>query len=198
MKNPLTSSEKQDIKEWANTQYKIARRHKDEPAKSEFYRGRSVGMGKVAQVYNPTVIKGKGVVYLGGPSEDEMFNFGKDWLVWSWRDKQGHWFTNKTAAKKFMREVFGLSYKKPLEGVGSYKITAERNPFLPTLITGLAFGTGATLAGAGLSKVLKNPTPRGIVVGQYYCPKCKRWHRRGGRIYKQHWVLGVGTPKVRR
>ena len=49
--NPLTVSEKKKIKDWANLQHLISRKYTG--AKSEFYRGRSVGAGKIARQYNP-------------------------------------------------------------------------------------------------------------------------------------------------
>ena len=51
--NPLTAGEKKKIKDWANLQYAISRKHGDKPVKSSFYRGRSVGAGKIAKQYNP-------------------------------------------------------------------------------------------------------------------------------------------------
>jgi len=52
--NPLTKAEKQNLKQWANTQFGIALRYKPtDPVRSEFYRGRSVAAGKIATQYNP-------------------------------------------------------------------------------------------------------------------------------------------------
>jgi len=49
--NPLTSTEKKEIKDLANLQYAISRKYTGE--RSAFWYGRSVGMGKIAQTYNP-------------------------------------------------------------------------------------------------------------------------------------------------
>jgi len=57
--NPLTKSEKDQIKKLANVQYDISRRYSYDPIKSSFYYGRSVGMGKIAKVYNPTKVSVK-------------------------------------------------------------------------------------------------------------------------------------------
>ena len=53
LKNPLTKKEKDEIKGWANVQYAISQRYQDDPARSAFWKGRAVGMGKVVKAYNP-------------------------------------------------------------------------------------------------------------------------------------------------
>jgi len=50
--NPLTTEEKSNIRRLANRDYAISRSKKD-TGQAEFYRGRAVGMGKVAQLFNP-------------------------------------------------------------------------------------------------------------------------------------------------
>lgn len=58
--NPLTMEEKGKLKGWANAQYAISMRYKDaDPAKSEFYHGRSVAAGKIASTYNPGDIQAR-------------------------------------------------------------------------------------------------------------------------------------------
>jgi len=63
--NPLTKKEKDEIKGWANVQYGISQRYQDDPTRSAFWRGRAVGMGKVAKVYNPSMTEKVGNL-LGG------------------------------------------------------------------------------------------------------------------------------------
>lgn len=59
MRNPLTKTEKKNLKKWANTQFAITLKYKPiDPIRSEFYHGRSVAAGKIAATYNP-VKKGK-------------------------------------------------------------------------------------------------------------------------------------------
>jgi hypothetical protein len=53
--NPLTRQEREQVKYLANKNYAISRHYSSEPLRSEFYRGRSVGMGKIAQQFNPKV-----------------------------------------------------------------------------------------------------------------------------------------------
>jgi len=64
-KNPLTEREKAEIKHWANIQYGISTKYQDTPLRSAFWRGRAVGMGKVAKAYNPGAIEKTGNI-LGG------------------------------------------------------------------------------------------------------------------------------------
>ena len=51
--NPLTKQEMENIRVMANQQYAIAMRYSNRPTMSEFYRGRAVGMGKIAKQFNP-------------------------------------------------------------------------------------------------------------------------------------------------
>ena len=36
-------------------------------------------------------------------TQDEVFNFGKDWIVWNFRDNDGHWFSGKREAMRFIK-----------------------------------------------------------------------------------------------
>ena len=51
--NPLTPTEKKQVKDLANTQFVISRKYSTDPVRSAFWFGRSVGMGKIAQKFNP-------------------------------------------------------------------------------------------------------------------------------------------------
>lgn len=51
--NPLTAKEKREIVNLANTQFAISRKYSDQPVRSSFWYGRSVGMGKIAKMFNP-------------------------------------------------------------------------------------------------------------------------------------------------
>ena len=55
--NPLTKTEKAEIKDLANVQYAISKHYDYDPIRSAFWKGRSVGMGKIAQKYNPRLLK---------------------------------------------------------------------------------------------------------------------------------------------
>ena len=62
-KNPLTATEKSNLRGWANTQYAISRKYSGiDPVRSEFYHGRSVAAGKIASTYNPVPISSLPIV----------------------------------------------------------------------------------------------------------------------------------------
>ena len=37
--------------------------------------------------------------------DDEIFNLGKDWLIWNWQHNDGRWFRNKTEAMRFIKFI---------------------------------------------------------------------------------------------
>jgi len=48
----------------------------------------------------PSITKGQGY-WRGG--YDEIFNIGKNWLLWNWRDNEGRYFNGKRDAMRFIK-----------------------------------------------------------------------------------------------
>ena len=46
------------------------------------------------------ITKGQGYWRNG---DDEIFNAGRDWLLWNWKTKSGHYFSGKRAALEFIK-----------------------------------------------------------------------------------------------
>lgn len=46
---------------------------------------------------------------------EEVFNIGKDWLVWDFKHSGGHWFANKREAMRFIKYVRDVKIGKEID-----------------------------------------------------------------------------------
>ena len=48
------------------------------------------------------ITRGAGIAVEGKP-HSEVFNIGKDWLLWEFDNNDGHWFAGKREAMRFLK-----------------------------------------------------------------------------------------------
>jgi len=187
MANPLTKTEKAQIKELANTQYNISKRYEYEhdPVKSSFYYGRSVRMGKVARAYNP-------IVAIKRPTEYKIVRYGvyEPYYLKQKSPRTGKWEI------AFSHNDLGFIYSWLRSwGIDPHKVKVQgvfpptRNPLLEGAITGLGFGAGLAASGMAVKKMLgdkiMNPVGGSINPAKHKCPICGKPLKYVG-IFKGH------------
>jgi len=168
-RNPLTKTEKEQIKKLANVQYDISRRYSYDPVKSSFYHGRSVGMGKIAKVYNPQAI------YHGSCKKNDIFDDATEMAHAVAKSSKidsskfiaycGTKHIGKGYAYGFHKNLL-WSYN-PKSDTHYFYLTDSyvKNPLIEGAITGLGFGAGLAFSGLAVKRMLggnvKNPRKLG-------------------------------------
>lgn len=179
-KNPLTKSEKEEIKGMANTQFGISQRYQDiDPVRSSFYKGRSVGMGKIARSYNP--LKKFCCSRCGRCCPKSLLPHSKFTERFAWLRKHyrkyhptifKRWYKNPNGSfygicpfcgAKISTGTGGMIVKCPRCGrkLPPRKFLKKKNPLIEGAVTGLGFGAGLFLGKSAVEGMIKgkNPNP---------------------------------------
>ena len=129
MSNPLTNDERQEIRNWANTQYAISYKYRDtDPKRAEFYYGRSVGMGKIAQVYNPLKSLGR----ISRKSQTLQKHYREEVKSKGYHENMGDKYMREF--EKYVGDPYDYSYRDRLSLYGiranlfNYVISPVQNP----------------------------------------------------------------------